>query len=260
MLIASPRHTREDLALWATHERADHLLARRLHSKVQRAIDTIRTFAAEPCYAGVSWGKDSVVLAHLVQRACVAVPLVWVRVEPICNPECAAVRDAYLARYPADYREIESWCRWGDDGEWHASGTLEDGFHQANCGTRYLSGVRGDESSGRAKRMRAYGESTANTCAPIGWWSTAEVFAYLTAHDLPVHPAYGYLGGGLYRRDRLRVASLGGRRGDGWGRTEWERWYYGDRLREVEALGRARDRASYAAIGREVVGPPGLAR
>ena len=62
-----------------------------------------------------------------------------------------------------------------------------------------------------------------------------ETFGYLAAHDLPVHPAYAMLGGGRWERDRIRVASLGGRRGDGIGRAEWEREYYSDVLNRLAA-------------------------
>ena len=41
------------------------------------------------------------------------------------------------------------------------------------------------------------------------------------------------LPGGRFPRDRIRVASLSGRRGDGMGRAEWEREYYGDVLRRL---------------------------
>lgn len=63
------------------------------------------------------------------------------------------------------------------------------------------------------------------------------MFAYLHRFDLPVHPAYAMSRGGLWDRDRIRVASLGGRRGEGMGRAEWERAYYGRELTRLEALG-----------------------
>jgi phosphoadenosine phosphosulfate reductase len=238
MLIASPRHDPRDLERWAELERVDdvHSRSSRFVRHVARAVDALRWFVEDgPCYAGVSWGKDSTVLAHLVAKHAPRVPLVWVRVEPIVNPDCAIVRDAFLRAHDVDYYEIESWCRHDADG-WHARGTLECGFAvaQARWTKRHLSGVRGEESGTRAMRMRRFGESTALTCAPIGWWSAADVYAYLFAHDLPVHPAYACSQGGLWSRDRIRVASLGGRRGDGMGRAEWEHRYYADALREID--------------------------
>ena len=79
------------------------------------------------------------------------------------------------------------------------------------------------------------GDRDRENAGPAGLVSAADVFAYLASRQLPVHPAYAMLGGGRYQRDRIRVSSLGGRRGDGMGRAEWEREYYGDILRRLEA-------------------------
>lgn len=231
MLIPSHRHTPADLKVWYELEGYDAVLARArpLRRKVERAIDDIRAFAADPCYVGVSWGKDSVVVAHLASIAAPHAPLVWVRVEPIKNPDCALVRDAYLAEHGQEYIEINEHCTWSDD-EWHATGTLERGFKRAaeQAGGRYISGVRSEESSGRKMREMVWGTTSANTCAPITRWTGLEVFAYLYAHDLPVHPAYACSFGGVVERHRIRVASIGGERGTGKGRREWEQRYYGE--------------------------------
>lgn len=244
-MIRVSRHTAADLELWAEFEIADKVngASCSLEKKADKAIDDICAFVLDKrCYAGVSWGKDSLVLAHLVWRATGilrhAIPLVWVRVEPISNPDCEHVRDRFLERHFVDYHEIVEHCTRDVLGDWHATGTLERGFDRAADiagAARHLSGVRGDESGERTRRMRRWGTTTIRTCAPIGWWTHADVFGYLAHHDLPVHPAYAMLGGGRYPRERLRVASLGGRRGDGYGRAEWEREYYGTALRRLAA-------------------------
>jgi len=242
MLLSSPKHSARDLEVWTARARADAIHARlpSFRRRIDRALDDLRAFAADgPCYAGVSWGKDSIVLAHMciiLAGEGVSIPMVWVRVEPIANPDCARVRDAAIARYGSiNYNEIEEWCRLGDDGEWHATGTLEAGFSAAESryGGRHISGIRGQESGERKRRMMRYGISTKATSAPIGWWSAQDVYAYMHLHDLPIHPAYACSGNGSYDRDRIRVASLGGRRGDGTGRAEWERRYYGDALDRI---------------------------
>lgn len=84
-------------------------------------------------------------------------------------------------------------------------------------------------------RCARWGISTERTCAPLAWWTAADVFAYLATHDLPVHPAYAMLGGGRWRRERLRVAEIGDTHGKGGGRLEWETEYYGDALRRLQA-------------------------
>ena len=60
------------------------------------------------------------------------------------------------------------------------------------------------------------------SCQPNGHWSARDVFAYLNAHDLPVHPAYAMTFGGALDRGRLRVGTIGGSRGTEFGRAEWE--------------------------------------
>jgi phosphoadenosine phosphosulfate reductase len=241
VLIPSHRHTPADLAAWerTADTAAFHAQTKRFRrSVVPKAIQALFGFVNDRCYAGCSWGKDSVVLAHMIATQAPRVPLVWVRVEPIKNPDCLLVRDEFLRLHPhARYEEIEVWCHRDANG-WHASGTLERGFSEAakRFGMQHISGIRGDESGPRKRRMMHFGQSTANTCAPIGWWRGIDVFAYLVDRRLPIHPAYACTMGGLLEPDRLRVASLGGRRGDGMGRGEWEKRYYREELSAIERL------------------------
>lgn len=248
MLIPSERHREADLALWADLEAADAAHAatnRRVERLVARAAEEIDRFVRADggaVYASASWGKDSVALAHVAALQNPEIPLVWVRVEPIFNPDCLAVRDAFLARHPSiRYAEIVVRCR-SDRYGWHASGTLEEGFRAARAryGGRRISGVRADESGRRTVSARVHGVSSETSCRPILRWSAADVFALHQAAGLPTHPAYAMLGGGRYDRSRVRVSSLGGRRGDGFGRAEWEREYYGDVLRRLESSSRMR--------------------
>ena len=235
MLISSRRHTPRDLALWRLLEAADK--RRRVSpARLARSEASIREFCRQPCYCSVSWGKDSVVTAHLVATFAPHVPLAWIKVEPICNPDCEAVRDAFLAMFPSvEYHEVVVQCRVDESGV-HASGTLERGA--AELESRYgrrITGVRADESFTRLMRMSRWHEATVNTLAPIGWWTFQDVMTYLAIYDLPVHPAYAMLGGGRWPRERLRVASLDGVRGSGGGRAEWEREYYGDIINRIAA-------------------------
>jgi len=205
--------------------------------RVEQARDAIRAFAAAGrCYAGVSWGKDSTVIAHLVATETPQVPLVYVRVVPVANPDCALVRDAFLGRFPAlIYHEVQVACWRNETGMLRAAGTLERGFAEASAlhGRRYVSGVRGEESGARQLTVRRNGVATTDSCRPLAWWSAADVWAHLAAHDLPIHPAYACSQGGAWPRDRIRVSGLGMRRGRGAGRAEWEIRYYGEELRQI---------------------------
>lgn len=244
MLISSPRHTREDLRVWAERQAMDDAYLARCGAALQRRAQAVqdevrRFYDLGACYLGVSWGKDSVVVADLVADTMLPIPMVWIRVKPIDNPDCERVRNAFLHRWPsARYHEIVVWCRRDPDG-WHATGTLENGFARAAeiaGGRRHISGIRSSESGPRKLRVMAYGLTTANTCAPIGRWSGAEVFAFLRQRDLPVHPAYACSLGGTLERERIRVSSLGGKRGTGRGRAEWEHRYYADALRAIDNM------------------------
>lgn len=236
MLIASPRHTPEDLEAWDVEEQTDALHAQRvdLEKKARAAMAEIARFSADGVgYVGVSWGKDSVVVAHLALRARTNVPLVWVRISGHDNPDCGAVRDAFLLDR-SSYHELFV----SESDLAQRAGILKSmdavqaghriGFARAatQYGDRYISGVRAAESGARKLRTMRWGTTTDRTCAPIAWWSDRDVFAYLYQHGLPVHTAYACTMGGIIPRGRVRVAGIGGKRGSGVGRTEWERRYY----------------------------------
>lgn len=237
MLIQSERHTQQDLRLWNEYERADKVHAMTLGSKITKSLKCIMEFADERCYAGISWGKDSMVLAHLVAICGHSIPLVWFRIEPIKNPECEAVRDSFLSNWRCEYHEIERWCR-RDKAGWHASGTLESAAKEcaSRFGSRKILGIRADESAERRLTCMVNGESSANSCRPLAWWSDQDVMAYLAEYELPVHPAYAMLGGGRYERKWIRVASLGGERGRGMDRAAWEQEYYSDVLNRIVVM------------------------
>lgn len=236
MLLSSRRHLPEDLVAWERYgdQDAAWMQFATYKRKKARALAAIEEFLARDTavYAGVSWGKDSVVLAHLIAVHFPQIPLVWVKIEPIFNPDCIAVRDNFLSRHMVSYDEIVVQCRIDESGQVHATGTLEAGFEQmaVKHGPRYISGIRADESAQRKRRFMAHSENSLNTSAPLSTWKAGDVWAYLHEHDLPIHPVYAMSMGGTFERDRLRVASLGGKRGRGFGRFEHEQAYYRDEM------------------------------
>lgn len=237
MLIASPRHRPADLELWRELEAADLLHGERLEKsgRVDRAIDELRQFAAAgDCYAGFSGGKDSTVVAHLIHRAGLSIPVRHVRALPVANPDTQQVI-ATLRRCCPGLDIAEQVIQYTHVTPYEDDPNIDRQFFGAFriWGSRHISGVRSAESGVRAIRMRRWGLSTANTCAPIGWWSAQDVFGYLAYHGLPVHPAYAMLGGGRWRREWIRVDELAGPGGSRGGRREWEREYYGDVLRRL---------------------------
>jgi phosphoadenosine phosphosulfate reductase len=235
---------------WHRMERVDAVLAQKIDRACESARAALHGFFQTDSsgYVGVSWGKDSVVVAHLVASLRLSVPVVWVKIWPLYNPDCERVRDKFLAEHDIDYREIEvdwwpeqraAWAKHARTGSCHSLGLSPErsaalqGFDLAcdRFGDRHVSGVRAEESGVRRLRMKTWGHSSPRTCAPIGWWSTAQVFAYLHRYDLPVHPAYAMTFGGTLERDRMRVDAFGG--GKGGNRAEWEGRYYGDRIHMI---------------------------
>ena len=250
MLIPSRRHTRADLDLWRELEAADRIAGERLQrsGKIEESAEAVRAFVATGrCYAGTSWGKDSTAMAHLLWTHARHVPLLHLR-PTNHNPDCDLVRDSYFAAFPGQpYEEIAI-----DYGSLHAQ-RLPDHLldletdqrwyaaireSEIPYGGRRILGIRNGEGFGRLIRTLRWGISTPNACAPIAWWTMADVYGYLTTHGLPVHPAYACLGSGRWPRERLRVAEIGDTHGKGSGRRDWESEYFGDVLRRLETGGK----------------------
>lgn len=99
----------------------------------------------------------------------------------------------------------------------------------------HSDGVRAEESGKRTILARSGGIASKSTCRPLTWWRIQDVFGWLAAKELPAHPVYAMRGGGRWQRNEIRVASLGGKRGDGFGREQWEQEYYGDVLRRLDS-------------------------
>ena len=237
MLIQSNRHLIQDLALWKEYALADacNSKAAKLEVKERTAIESIESFVARypDCTASTSWGKDSVVMSHLIWRCAKQVPLMHLR-PTNHNPDCDLVRNAYLDRFNhAQYDEVKVDYSSVDRARLTASEIDKatdyiwyEAIKAYSQGRKYMLGIRADESTGRRIRMMVHGVESKVSLLPIGFWKTADVFAYLSKYDLPIHPAYACLGGGRWDRSRLRVAEIGDTNGSGLGRTEWEMEYY----------------------------------
>lgn len=233
-LIETPRHSRVDIEAWQRLNRYDKALAssEQFLELEERAIETIRDFAGlGRCTIGTSWGKDSVVLAHLAVRAGIVDvqhPLVHVkstRVDRRENPDVPLVRDEFLRQHDCEYFEYET--------------DAEDALREMNdsYGPRYISGVRASESSQRVMAMKRHGISSKQSCRPIGYWKPLHIWTYLERYGLPIHPAYGMTFGGQINRDNIRVHNIGNTEmGAGVGRLTWERHYYKEVWNELDQI------------------------
>lgn len=242
MLIQSDRHTLKDLELWAEYERADLEADRdRLAKMEASAVECVLSFAsAGPCYMSVSGGKDSSALWAIVHLANCGIEAWHLDTKPLADPYVKVVFNELQNRFPMPFHVVENWCRWGlDDNEWHATGTFESGMKEV-CrrakATRYICGVRADESGVRKLSCRYHGKTTRISCRPLAWWSTADVYSYAAIRGIPLHPNYAMFGGGRWHREKLRVAFLTLTHGNQFGRAEWENEYYGDVIRRMKTI------------------------
>lgn len=245
-LIDSPRLTAADRDHWQQMTHYDDVLSqdRRLDRLATQAVADIQAWAADgPAVCSTSWGKDSVVTAHLVATAAPDIPLVWVRGDPWETPECEAVRDAFLAAHPhirceerpvvySNPRRGEAGWSLHPDPPRPPSWTFDQIIPE-----RHVTGVRAQESRTRALSAAVHGVATGRTCRPILSWTADHVFAYLARHDLPVHPAYAMTMGGMRDRRWIRVHALAGTPASARNEphyleqlAEWEDAYYGDVL------------------------------
>lgn len=244
-LIRVPEHRPEDLQAWEEVSRYDLAHARtegfvRRVMEAQREIDSWCAEDRDP-YVSVSWGKDSVCLAHLAvqhhQRGGRRLPHLRFSCPELDPPRSSLVRDSFLARFSdhLTYEEVElrlsSPPVYGGDGlvldEWEDDVFCPAWFEAIvrHDYDSYMMGLRADESAGRRKRLKYYGLSTDVASAPISRWTAADVWAYLAVHDLPIHPVYAMSMGGRLDRDWLRVCFQGLTDGAWKGRADWERIY-----------------------------------
>ncbi|HAM59681.1 MAG TPA: hypothetical protein DCQ64_31435 [Candidatus Rokubacteria bacterium] len=229
-LVDSHRLTDEDRAAWPALIRRYRQPAWKVDDRARLAQAAIRRFlAAGPAHVAVSWGKDSVTVAHLTRSVSPDVPMAWLRLTGIENPDCFSVRDAFLDRWPSNYVEFD------DDSCAPDYPNLAPWARVVRAvgdtiGSRRVMGIRAAESGTRQISAAVHGVATNLSCRPILRWSTPEVFAYLLRHDLPIHPVYAMTHGGRLDMERLRVDFIGDVTGRDGGRLDWERHYYSDRL------------------------------
>lgn len=252
MLIPSSRHTRDDLALWTELEAADacHAASRSHNRKVEESCrEIVQTVSRGGYFCCVSGGKDSSVLVSLLDQCGLLhkVACVWMRAVPKHNPDCPSQLNLLQQRFPQMQLHVFDYESPVPDRmtplETDRIATMN--FHAA-CETANreygtpITGIRGDESRARLLRLATLGFHSSKSFCPIGWWTLSDVYAHAHQRNVPLHPAYGMLGGGRYQRHRLRVDALFGERGDGSGRAEWEQEYYGDVLNRLTAASRTR--------------------
>jgi hypothetical protein len=237
------RCSESDWEQWQSRARLDEVWAQtKAHKRrVEASMRALEVFVSGgPGYIGISWGKDSCAVLMLAMRLGIDWPLVHVAIEPVANPDCAVTRDAWLSKYPSlasRYHEIVVRCQTkASTQRYDTNAAYEDGFATAVrlFGVRRVSGVRAEEAGIRKLTIRrnGLGDEDSVSARPIGYWKSEDVFAFV--QDEFLSPAYPCTFSGGYERGRVRMNNLWGLYGEGFGRREWERRYYGDTIRDIE--------------------------
>lgn len=157
--------------------------------KVDRAKEIIReALAIAPAYVAVSWGKDSVVMLHLVQS--------------ICSDILAISFGHYEREMISNYAETEALYR--EHFGLNINTILIDGDHVPNkvksqkLWLQYpvaFVGLRIEESARRKATLLKngaiyqYKKGDYRAC-PVFNWTSQDVWAYIVANDLPYLKAY----------------------------------------------------------------------
>lgn len=224
MLTTMDTLTPRDMEEWARLNRYDTALGASpaLAHKTQQAIHEIQEFTTthSDAVASTSWGKDSIVIAHLTRIASPDTPLLWIPTIRSDGTSYEAkatytVRDTFLHTFPGPYEERPATARnpkrgdpnYRSDQYDHPDYISQDVLKENNA-SPYISGVRAEESSIRAQSRKWHGISTNRTCRPIIDWKTTDIFAYIAVHNLPIHPAYAATHGGALDRRWIRVHPL----------------------------------------------------
>jgi sulfate adenylyltransferase subunit 2 len=144
-------------------------------------------------YVSLSWGKQSIVMAHMAYGVRAEVPCVhWTGEDAELIGDFAAVRDAFRARWPIRYVELPRAERLREAVAEYVEREGMDGV---------ILGLAAEES--RARRMTTakgdrnniwiYASGLAR-CCPLARWRTDDLAAYIATHDLPMLEPYRRFG------------------------------------------------------------------
>jgi phosphoadenosine phosphosulfate reductase len=172
------------------------------HRIVEQALERF----GEPAAVGVSGGKDSVAMCHVVAQHCR--PLVIWNDSGIELPESEGVVRELAAQLGLDVevaRGVDAFGRLVETAAQRFRDDQTDELCIIAPVRRVLSergirlefvGLRSGESRRRKMVIAMHGpiyDSKRFGCGiawPLRRWSAADVFAYIDEHELPLHPAY----------------------------------------------------------------------
>jgi phosphoadenosine phosphosulfate reductase len=240
MLLQSNRFLDNDLETWNKWVKNDeiHIKSKGYKFRLNKTIERIKKFADEndenTYYVGVSWGKDSIVLSHMIYNIGVSPINIYIRQLDNENPHNKDVRDNFLKLFNINYYEESYSYKTTPDQTYFKNGKPNKWYYILNqLNKKYnkrITGLRKDESAKRKFRFDVFGDESLNSFTPFENFLVADIFGYMYENNLPIHPNYAMTINGLIDRNRLRVAAIGNNEGDGMFRKLWEKTYYQDIL------------------------------
>ena len=169
-------------------------------AKVDQAKASIQeALAIAPAYVACSWGKDSVVLAHLCQQVQQDILIFhYASIESsqgIVDNYPGVIRQ-YRNRFTPNYQELIAEREWANTPD-----TVQDRIN-ACLGSAYrlaFVGLRAEESKPRRIALKKYGvihqyqsgrhQGYYRAC-PLAWWGWKDIYAYCVQNDLPLLNRY----------------------------------------------------------------------
>jgi len=170
-----------------------HMLAKlpQYKRKEQKAIRDIRQMfrVAPRSYLALSWGKQSIIVAHMIFRIAVRVACVhWSNPNAERLADFTATRDTFLSRFLLDYTEFP-------EGDTDLKGNGKRYMQQQGL-TGVLMGLAAEESNGRKYTLKQgketimqYRDGTWRGC-PLADWIVPDLAAYIATYNLPLLRPY----------------------------------------------------------------------
>lgn len=220
---------------------------RRIKNAACIISEALRTI--ENPYLSCSFGKDSVVLLHLVLQQSPSIPIVFID-SGYCFPDTYEVRDAFVNKYNInlvelqqthDYIEVIDQYGLPDD----RTGAQQKKVVQIlkkdpanrwakdnNCKGHFW-GLRKEESTGRRVLLNSKGAlfyakgAGLWRCAPLADWQWEDIWAYIHIYDLPYSKIYDKTGfcDPKQIRNTSWITTDGAAQN---GRIVWLKFYYPD--------------------------------
>lgn len=234
----------------------------RVHARLatyRRRVDGARRVLEEasrrgPLVVSTSWGKDSVALADLAIETLGPVPLLHLAGAPLpgTEPVVAHFRsrtEVHEVPPPRSLSEMIEWLREVGLGiDRTRAGRRAGAAPKKAAGTQWCLdhgyaaqalGMRAEENpASRGRLFRARGLVFAARglviACPLGWWTAADVWAYIVERALPYHPMYDCETHGM-TRETLRNAGWLSTAGAERGRIAWLRAHYPEQYRALSA-------------------------